>query len=102
MTDLGAAPPIDLSIHQVRRAQKGDAVAFKWLFDRDIAGVRRFLCDLLRDRDLADEAAQETFVRAYRALGSLRDVARWRPFVFGTARRVSYEMMRRRKHASID
>jgi RNA polymerase sigma-70 factor (ECF subfamily) len=88
--------PVDLALRQVERARGGDAAAFRWLFDRDVAGVRRFLGDLLRDRDAADEAAQETFVRAHRQLGELRDAARWRPFLFGTARRVSLEAMRRR------
>jgi RNA polymerase sigma-70 factor (ECF subfamily) len=92
-------PPVDLGVHQVRRAQRGDAAAFRWLFDRDAASVRRFLGDLLRDRDAADEATQETFVRAHRQLPTLRDLTRWRPFLFGTARRVSFEVMRRRRNA---
>jgi RNA polymerase sigma-70 factor (ECF subfamily) len=89
----------DLEAVMVQRAQGGDAAAFRWLFDRDIAGVRRFLFDLLRDRDAADEAAQETFVRAHRGLGSLREVTRWRSWLFGTARRVFLEQLRVRKRA---
>jgi RNA polymerase sigma-70 factor, ECF subfamily len=89
----------DLEAVMVERARGGDAAAFRWLFDRDIAGVRRFLFDLLRDRDAADEAAQETFVRAHRGLHSLREVTRWRSWLFGTARRVFLEQLRVRKRA---
>lgn len=89
----------DLEAVMVERARGGDAAAFRWLFDRDVGAVRRFLFDLLRDRDAADEAAQETFVRAYRGLHSLREAAAWRSWLFGTARRVFLEQLRARKRA---
>lgn len=88
-----------MEAHQVQRAQAGDAAAFRWLFDRDAAGVRRFLMALLRDPDAADEATQETFVRAHRQLSGLRDGERWRPWLFGVARRVSLEHARRTRKA---
>lgn len=91
--------PLDLELRQVGRAQAGDAVAFRWLFDRDGASVRRFLTDLLRDRDAAEEATQETFVRAHRQLDGLQDRSRWRPWLFGVARRVSLEQFRQQKRA---
>ncbi len=86
---------LDLEARQVQRAKDGDAAAFRWLFDRDAGAVRRFLHSLLRDRDRADEATQETFVRAHRQLGSLRTTDRWRSWLFGVARRVSLEQLRR-------
>ncbi len=94
--DAALAPLVlDLEARQVERAQAGDAAAFRWLFDRDAAGVRRFLQSLLRNRDEADEATQETFVRAHRQLASLRASERWRPWLFGVARRVWFEQVRR-------
>lgn len=89
----------DIGATMVRRARGGDARAFRWLFDRDAKHVRRFLMDLLRDRAEADEATQETFVRAHRGLGELREVTRFRAWLFGTARLVSLEQHRRTRRA---
>jgi len=75
----------------------GDAGAFRVLFDRHAAGVRRFLRDLTHDEAYADEATQETFVRAHARLGSLRDDQRLRPWLLGIARRVCLEETRRRR-----
>src|SRR5689334_22679732 len=75
----------------------GDAGAFRVLFDRHAAAVRRFLRDLTRDEAVADEATQETFVRAHARLASLRDDQRLRPWLLGIARRVCLEETRRRR-----
>jgi RNA polymerase sigma-70 factor (ECF subfamily) len=58
--------------------------------------VHRFLRDLLGDPALASDAAQETFVRAFRRIDELPEGARLRAWVFGIARRVSLEMRRAR------
>ena len=75
----------------------GDAGAFRVLFDRHAAAVRRFVRDLGRDEGLADEATQETFVRAHARLATLRDDQRMRPWLLGIARRVWLEEIRRRR-----
>ena len=79
----------------VDRARGGDASAFRALFDRHAPAVRRFLRDLSRDDASADEAAQETFVRAHAGLGALRDGDRLRPWLLGIGRRVIMEDWRR-------
>ena len=78
----------------VERARAGDAGAFRALFDRYALPVRRFLNDLLRDATAAEEATQETFVRAHQRLDSLTDPARLASWLFGIARNVSYEHRR--------
>jgi RNA polymerase sigma-70 factor (ECF subfamily) len=59
--------------------------------------VRRLLGDLLRDDVVADEATQETFVRAHARLPTLADPARARAWLLGIARRVFLEELRRRR-----
>ena len=83
----------------VVRARTGDAAAFRTLFERHSPGVRRYLGDLLRDEAAADEATQETFVRAYDRLLSLRETARVQTWLFGIARNVFLEQHRVRKEA---
>lgn len=86
----------------VPRAQKGESAAFKALFERHVVGVRRFLRDLLRQGDLADDATQETFARAHAQLGKLTDYDRFKPWVLGIARNVAFEARRVRQHDVLD
>ncbi len=80
----------------VTAARAGDAGAFRALFERHAAAVRRFLRDLARDEAYADEATQETFVRAHRRLATLREDQRVLAWLLGIARRVFLEELRRR------
>lgn len=82
------------------RARSGDADAFRHLFDRHAPSVHRFLYDLTGDDSLADEATQETFVRAFQKLSSLRDEDRLAPWLFGIGRFVCLEAFKARvRHA---
>jgi RNA polymerase sigma-70 factor, ECF subfamily len=81
----------------VAAALAGEPGAFRVLFDRHAAAVRRFVRDLGRDEAYADEATQETFVRAHARLATLRDDQRVRPWLLGIARRVYLEELRRRR-----
>ncbi len=72
---------------------------FRSVYDAHARAVRRFLGDLLRDDASADEATQETFVRAHARLGTLQDGDKVLPWLFGIARNVFYEELRaRRRH----
>jgi RNA polymerase sigma-70 factor (ECF subfamily) len=70
----------------IARVLSGDKAAYRALFLRHAPAVRRLLGSLFRDEHEADEATQETFVRAHAALTSLRDPARLRPWLLGIAR----------------
>ena len=79
------------------RARAGDPEAFRVIFDREAPGVRRFLGDLLRDDAAADEGTQETFVRAHSRLGTLEQAGRLQGWLFGIARMVFLEQIRRKR-----
>src|SRR6476660_5587085 len=70
---------------------------FRAVYDTHVRSVRRFLGDLLRDDAGADEATQETFVRAHAKLATLREGDKVLPWLFGIARNVFYEELRVRK-----
>nr|WP_232293648.1 RNA polymerase sigma factor [Stigmatella aurantiaca] len=78
----------------VRQARSGDAAAFRTLFERHGPTVWRFLKDSFRDEAAADEATQETFVRAHARLTALRDEDRLASWLLGIARRVFLETRR--------
>jgi len=59
----------------VALAMNGDAAAFCELVRRRQSGLRNLLRRLSRDAALADDLAQQTFLKAWRALPQLRSVA---------------------------
>ncbi len=73
-------------------AQAGDDDAFARLYDR-LGPVVLSLC---RQRSLseAEDAAQETFIRAHRLLHKVENAARLRPWIYAIARRVCSERTR--------
>lgn len=92
-------PPITtIEAPLVRRASHGDASAFRAIFERHAPAVRRLLRDLLGDDAAADEATQETFVRAHGRLATLRETDKLLPWLFGIARNVCFEQLRVRRN----
>jgi RNA polymerase sigma-70 factor (ECF subfamily) len=87
----------------LERARAGDGEAFRVIFEAHAPAVRRFLGDVLRDGARADDATQETFVRAHARLASLREGERLAGWLFGIARLVSLEQQRSlRRDGAID
>jgi RNA polymerase sigma factor (sigma-70 family) len=62
----------------VERAQRGDERAFGEIYDEWFARVYDVSCRVVGDRSIGAEVAQETFLRAWRSLDTVRD-----PHVFG-------------------
>lgn len=84
------------------RAQAGDARAASLLFERHASAISRFLRDLLRDADRAQDAAQEVFARAHALLPKVASPLRFRPWLVGIARNVAFESRRIRSHEAYD
>lgn len=78
----------------LQRARQNDGEAFRHIFERHRPAVRRYLDDLLRSPHLAEEGAQETFVRAHERLHQLRADEKLLPWLLGIARLVSLELRR--------
>ena len=56
----------------VRRCQEGDQQAFRVLVGRYEGRVYNLACSILGDREVARDAAQSAFIRAYQALPGFR------------------------------
>jgi RNA polymerase sigma-70 factor (ECF subfamily) len=61
----------------VRRVLKGEVDAYRILVERYRRQFGRYAVSLLVDADLAADAVQEAFIRAYDGLGSCRDPDRF-------------------------
>lgn len=84
----------------VTRVCQGDSEAFRLIFERYSRPVISFIFDMVNDRPLAEELAQETFVRAYRAMRTMRADTKLSTWLFGIARNVARESLRARVRAN--
>ena len=81
----------------VARVRTGDEEAFRLIFDRYSRPVLGFIFDMVGDRSLAEDLAQETFVRAFRGLSALREETKLSTWLFGIARNCAREQLRSRR-----
>lgn len=81
----------------VRAAAAGDLDAFDALVRLYQQPVWRFLCHLVRDPALAEDLAQETFLRAYRRLDGFAHQSRFSTWLFQIARNAGIDALRRRE-----
>jgi RNA polymerase sigma-70 factor (ECF subfamily) len=79
----------------VRRAAKGDETAFELLVRRHGNGVWRLAFGMLRDRGAAEDAAQETFIKAYRSLGEFRGQSSFKTWLYSVAHRTCLDQLRK-------
>ena len=75
----------------MRRAAQGNAQAFDALLGRHEAAVFHYLTRLVADRDLAEDLAQECWLRVWRARHSYQPEAAFRTWLFTVARRLALD-----------
>ncbi|HSI58076.1 MAG TPA: RNA polymerase sigma factor RpoE [Ideonella sp.] len=63
-------PDVDAAL--VERVKQGDVRAFEMLVVKYQRRIERLIARMVRDTDLVQDIAQETFIRAYRALPQFR------------------------------
>lgn len=83
----------------LERVQRGDEEAFTLLFEQYTNPIFNFIYGMVGQSDLAEDLTQETFVRAYRKVGSLRLEAgtRLSTWLFSIAKNVARESFRSRR-----
>ena len=90
----------------VRRTLDGDARAFTELVDRHAAACLRFATRMLGDRSEAEDVAQETFLRAFKALGNYDERLPFRTWLFSIlinrCRTAMSQRMRRERRVVFD
>src|SRR2546421_9813028 len=75
----------------------GDREAFAGIYDRYADRLFDFCMSVLRDRQDAEDAVQDTFVLVARRLGQLNDPERLRPWLYAVARSVALHRAKARK-----
>ncbi len=80
---------------------RGDAAAFEALYDRHHASLLAFCRHMLGNREDGEEALQQTFLRAHRALSAGRPPETVRPWLFAIARNRCRTMLAARRDAPV-
>lgn len=83
--------------HLAALATSGDGDAFDLLIERHLGSIQRLCWSMLRSRSDAEDAAQETFVRAYRCLDRFDTDRAFGPWLRGIATKVCLQMLRKRR-----
>ncbi len=97
-----AAPPPESSndsdLQLVQRTLAGDQRAFGLLVVKYERRIQRLIGRMVRDVDLVEDIAQETFIRAYRALHQFRGDAQFYTWLYriavNTAKKALMELKR--------
>jgi RNA polymerase sigma-70 factor (ECF subfamily) len=108
VTEIGAAPlnyeedgsavasdAADTAL--IERTLGGDSRALDALIRRHEHGVYVHAYRILRSREDAEDATQETFLRVVRGLGTFRRGAPFRPWLYSIATNAAVSALRRRK-----
>ena len=82
-------------------AGTGDAAAFEALYDRHHAALLAFCRHMLGNREDGEDALQQAFVRAHRALTGGRAPDRVRPWLFAIARNRCLTLISARREAAL-
>jgi RNA polymerase sigma-70 factor (ECF subfamily) len=72
------------------------------IYDRHYSSVRRFVGAVVKDDFTADDLAQETFVRAYKSIGTLKAGSSMAPWLMQIAYNLCRDHFRRAKKSSRD
>ena len=82
-----ASPPTsaDTDLMLVERTVAGDQKAYELLVLKYQRRIERLIGRMVRDADLVEDIAQETFIRAYRALAQFRGEAQFYTWLYRIA-----------------
>src|SRR2546423_7723535 len=92
-----AARAVTIDEMLVARARRGDAAAFGEIFERYHHRIVNYLYGLVHDRELANDLAQDSFLKAYRALPRMGDDLRLAPWLYRIAGNTAFSALRRRR-----
>jgi RNA polymerase sigma-70 factor (ECF subfamily) len=104
--DMVAVEALEPDARLMLRVREGDAASFALLLERHRAPVIRFLYRMVQNQAVAEELAQEAFLRVYRARGRYEPTARFTTWLFRIATHLALNSLRDRRsgkyHESLD
>ena len=80
----------------IAQIKTGNRPAAEQLFERYERALFNYLLRVIGDRELAEDATQESFISAYRGINGYREEGRFRSWLFRIAHREAMGVLRRR------
>jgi RNA polymerase sigma-70 factor (ECF subfamily) len=100
MSDMGAAAiaALDYDAELMLRVKDGDGTSFGVLLEKHRASVIHFIYRLVQEQAIAEELAQEVFLRVYRSRSSYEPTAKFKTWLFRIATHLALNWLRDEKH----
>jgi RNA polymerase sigma-70 factor, ECF subfamily len=93
--DIGtAAATLDLDTELMVRVKEGDGASFGVLLEKHRSPVVHFLYRMVQNYAVAEELAQEVFLRVYRSRGSYEPTAKFTTWLFRIATHLALNALR--------
>ncbi len=81
-----------------RRTDDAHELAFAQLVDEFSAPIYNYVLRMVADRDRAADITQDTFIKAYRKLGTVNEATSRKSWLYRIATNTAIDEMRRRRH----
>lgn len=97
-SSVTAAALLECDAELMLRLREGDDTSFALLLDRHRTPVIHFLYRMVQNQAVAEELAQEVFLRVYRSRASYEPTARFTTWLFRIATHLALNQIRDRRH----
>ena len=97
----GAAVDSKTLLTWIQAAKKGDIGSYQKIYEHFARKVLNFIYRMVNSVEEAEDLTQETFVTVYEKLESLKDDARFEPWLFRIARNYVYQRYRSRPPVTV-
>jgi RNA polymerase sigma-70 factor (ECF subfamily) len=102
-TDIGtAAAALDFDAELMLRVKEGDEASFGILLEKHRSSVVHFLYRMVQNHAVAEELAQEVFLRVYRSRSTYEPTARFTTWMFRIATHLALNALRDGKNQRFD
>jgi RNA polymerase sigma-70 factor (ECF subfamily) len=95
---MTAVAALERDAELMLRVREGDSASFSLLLERHRGPVIHFLCRMVQNQAVAEELAQEVFLRVYRSRASYEPTARFTTWLFRIATHLALNHIRDRRH----
>ncbi|MGA3094921.1 MAG: RNA polymerase sigma factor [Bryobacteraceae bacterium] len=90
----GATAALDYDAELMVRVKEGDGASFALLLNKHRAAVVHFLYRMVHSQGVAEELAQEVFLRVYRSRGAYEPTAKFTTWLFRIATHLALNWLR--------
>lgn len=94
----GAAAALDYDAELMLRVKEGDGASFAVLLEKHRNSVVHFLYRMIQNQAVAEELAQEVFLRVYRSRATYEPTAKFTTWLFRIATHLALNSLRDGKH----